>query len=334
MKSTSLLVAGLFLGALLMYLFSGRGGDGDGRKTAKLEAEITSLQARIAELEKPGKKAKAESPGAGNPVKVVRNQPAEKNIKEAVDGAVGRALDVTGNDNWKKAMREQQDRLRKNRVASELNRMRGPLGLNDAQEEAIGELVGRMRQSSGIITFEGAEPDDSISKAEVDEGIRELLNDDQLAAFDTMRDADRENAIEAKANSELAGLQRTLNLTEEQKDAAFEVLTEYATREIDKPKGGIDDNQGWMNRRQQKMEALSEVLTPEQLEIYKSTPQVITTTLVDGWSTNSIMIGSSSGGLMRDDSDAEAGVTIQGVELRMEEAVEIPAGSAENPSQP
>ena len=51
---------------------------------------------------------------------------------------------------------------------------------------------------------------------------------------------------------------------------------------------------GWMKRRNEKKEALAEVLTPEQVEIYSATPQVITTSVIDGWSSNSINFGTTN----------------------------------------
>lgn len=308
MKSTSLFLAGLLLGALAMSLISGREGQevaDSGRPAVdkKHQAEVATLKEKIAKLEGE-KKAKK--------IVVAKNRDGEKPIRNKMGESP--ALKIAGGNKFQDAMKKQRENLKKNRIASELNRMRGSLSLTKEQEEAIGELIGKVRPETGFISFGGeeeGEEEELLSKQEADAEIRELLDEEQLLAFEELRARDRLNAIEAKANSELAGLQNTVNLTDEQKDAAFKVLTEFAAMEVDDPKGLMGKSGGWMERRTQKMKALSDVLTPEQVEIYSSTPQVITTSVIDGgWSSGTINLGSTA-------------TAIGGITLEVNEEVQI-----------
>ena len=291
MKSTSLFVAGLIHGALAMYLIDGQEGPetGDsgipaGTAERELEEEVASLRKKVAKLEGEKEAGKIVVARAGDEDKPIRNKRGESPV-----------VKFEGGDKFQDAMKKQREKLKENRVASELTRMRGSLSLTKEQEEAIGGLIEKAKPESGFVSFGGDEEEEGLlSKQEVDAGIRELLDEEQLAAFDELRARDRVNAIEAKANSELASLQRTVNLTEEQKDAAFDVLTDFAAREVDDPRNVMGEGGGWMKRRNEKKEALSEVLTPEQVEIYSATPQIITTSVLGGWSSNTINLGTTT----------------------------------------
>lgn len=133
--------------------------------------------------------------------------------------------------------------------------------------------------------------------AELTGKITALLTPEQQQAYTTFRQEQRANEVEVKANKELARLQSSLTLSAEQKDKAFTVLSGFADGEFDNP---VSPMAGLMaqqmkaqansphmkelephmeeitaaaelatQRRQQRVEAMREILSPEQFSLYE-----------------------------------------------------------------
>jgi|GEM_PF-5616168 len=133
--------------------------------------------------------------------------------------------------------------------------------------------------------------------AELTEKISAVLTPEQQQAYATFRQEQRTNDVEVKANRELARLQTSLTLSPEQKDKAFTVLSGLADQEYDNPVSpmvtmmakqmehmpagkGRKDMEVHMEeikavselaagRRQQRVEAMREILSPEQFKLYE-----------------------------------------------------------------
>lgn len=133
--------------------------------------------------------------------------------------------------------------------------------------------------------------------AEVTSQISALLTPEQQQTYTAVRQEQRTNEIEIKTGKELARLQSSLTLSPEQKDKAFAVLSTLAEQEYDtsvspivgimaqqlakQPDGpGTKELQPHVEeikaaadlaaqRRQQRVEAMKEILSPEQFKLYE-----------------------------------------------------------------
>jgi hypothetical protein len=206
----------------------------------------------------------------------------------------------------KKQMQEKQKLKLDERVAA----LRTRLGLNDEQAAAIRELL--EKNPSGPQSFmaqamAGEDVDESgmllamlrpgQKTAELTAKIAAVLTPEQQQAYAAVRQEQRTNDVEIKANKELARLQTSLTLTQEQKDKAFTLLSTLADQEYDNPVSpmagpiaqqlertpgapGMKDLEPHAEeikaaaalaaeRRTQRIEAMREILTPEQMALYE-----------------------------------------------------------------
>lgn len=110
----------------------------------------------------------------------------------------------------------------------------------------------------------------------MEDSISAALTADQQKDYLTFREEEKANALEAVANRELSNLQSMMTLSSEQKDQAFEALSEIASREATLPvlePGGDPEAKAikeavqarWADRQ----EALSSILTSEQMALYR-----------------------------------------------------------------
>jgi gas vesicle protein len=169
-----------------------------------------------------------------------------------------------------------------NRVAAQLSTLRARLGLSPEQEEVIKEILTRKESSASGTSDIVAMALESVGKGNLNIGgltrqypesgnpdydaeIRAALDEEQAASYDTFLADQRTNTIEIHANQRLAQLQQTLDLTPEQKDQAFSVFTDSAASQFNNPS---------LHGVKEEREILREILTPEQVVVYESTPQV------------------------------------------------------------
>ncbi len=130
---------------------------------------------------------------------------------------------------------------------------------------------------------DGAKPDFAammkMQKGELpaDLNIESLLDDTQKAEMKKMTEEEKANRIEMVANAELVQLQASSNLTSEQKDQVFSVLSNLATQDenID-PASFTGDNvmETYMEKRyQSRLDALKPILNETQFKAYESSIQ-------------------------------------------------------------
>ena len=108
-----------------------------------------------------------------------------------------------------------------------------------------------------------------------DTELAALLDDDQKAAYAAHLEAQNENYIEATAGGQLAQLQTTIpDLSSEQKDRAFEEFARIAREDVDANGAPATDDgfdfRRMMRQRSAEKEAMQEILTAEQMEVYES----------------------------------------------------------------
>ncbi len=100
--------------------------------------------------------------------------------------------------------------------------------------------------------------------------ILAILTPDQHPAWVAWKAAELTNTIEVTSNRDLAWLQTLVTLTPAQKDGAFQALTTLNRQEAtatSQPESF--DIEHMTDRYEQRIDALSHILTPEQLGIYE-----------------------------------------------------------------
>ncbi len=111
--------------------------------------------------------------------------------------------------------------------------------------------------------------------------LANLLDEDQKNAYEEYLVTQRTNRVEAMANKDLAALQSMFELTDDQKDLAFNTFADLARQNLE-PNGaeaGILDAQQIFKKREQKLTALKPILTSEQMEVYRNSPAANTAEL-------------------------------------------------------
>lgn len=137
------------------------------------------------------------------------------------------------------------------------------------------------------------------NEAQLDGALAPLMSPDQQDAYAQLKKEQRANTIEINANKELGKLQSAMTLTNEQKDQAFAVLSNLATEDAANPVPAIVNmlyNEGQSQnceemfgketaeklkafageaaaRKTRRIEAMQNILTPEQFSVYKIQPK-------------------------------------------------------------
>ncbi len=184
-------------------------------------------------------------------------------------------------------MQERAAAKRTKRIDERLAALKASLKLTDDQAAKVREILEKMTPDQGalmggLMGGGGGRPDAALAEVtkmmrkdwagapELAEGLSGVLSPDQQTAYETFRQEQRANQVELAANRELSRLQGMMTLNPEQKDQLFNVLSDQATRELDAP---VDltamTPQGLRKRQEERAEAMKEILTPEQLEVYQ-----------------------------------------------------------------
>jgi gas vesicle protein len=289
-------VAGFFLGWFLRPQPSSGIPEVTSARVAQLEAELQSKTSQLERLTKPAIKppvaakteasetravatqAKARAEAAGNRREVMQQQFQEKQklkLDERI-AALRARLNLT--DEQAAAIREIMEKNPQGPEAMMMSAMAG----------------GEADKARLVVDF--LRPGEK--SAELTGKITALLTPEQQEAFTAFRQEQRTNDIEIKTGKELARLQSSLTLSPEQKDKAFAVLSAMAEQEYDTPVSPIAslmvqqienqrDGAGAKalqphieeikaagdlarQRREQRVEAMREILSPEQVSLYES----------------------------------------------------------------
>ncbi len=123
-------------------------------------------------------------------------------------------------------------RLRVARDQAKLNRLDEAVGLSGEQREQIRELMGLRAGKSNPYASDPAEGTDvmeRMAEAETDfeSALESILDGDQLARLNALRQREEGNDIEAAAQADLLQVMRTIDVSEAQRD---ELLAVYRAR--------------------------------------------------------------------------------------------------------
>lgn len=329
------LVLGLIAGFAGKSLLSGSSADSASKESTdtspqpagptlelvQLREKNSKLKARLAELEKPtGTDEIAEtSPKSPTVVKIGGN-----NGKMEFDLA---AL-------MEQSQKQQQKRnAKKNEL--KLATLTAKLDLTEEQQTALRALLEKRSNQQGdmlskAISFASkdggtgsveidatdlADLDPTTAQKQYEEDLMALLSDDQKAAYAEYQAERRANQIEVQANRELASLQSRFDLTEDQKNSAFDAFTELAATDVDAQAETGNRFGNFQKQRQQRQEAMADVLTPEQMEVYQQSPQgglLYSSGLPDGAEAavfSTIDLGGASGAVFG--TSVESSITIE-----------------------
>lgn len=181
-------------------------------------------------------------------------------------------------------LKEEEQKKRAHRIDERLAALRSRLNLTPDQEAKIrallesspdlagGGILGGISLADGATTFSLGGPAEGETQAAHDEKLAALLTAEQKEKFAAFQQEQRENRIEIDTNREMAQLQQQLTLTPEQKDQAYQTLSDLARREDSQSAGSPFDPETIEARTQARLDALRPILTPEQLKAYESAP--------------------------------------------------------------
>jgi len=117
-----------------------------------------------------------------------------------------------------------------------LTKLSSKLELNATQQQEIKELL--EAQIKDIVkedTTQGLVSFDLDGKKLADQLLTDIMTDEQKIRYEALKERERESAIDSKALQNLAGINKLLDLNEDQKDNVYEILYKQATKTIDKP---------------------------------------------------------------------------------------------------
>lgn len=236
----------------------------------RAEGRLQSARARIAELE-----AELE-------------EQAEKAVASAGGdnaGAVGGGENESGDENDTGAFLEMLmamgDKGTNRKIDKEVDRLTELLGLSEPQRKVVSAALVQKasdEKAAGIKVLTGKASIDDLIKSDehnfsgVDEMIEEILDADQLEEYATVQEEREIERVQAKADEEVGELAEVGDLSEEQSNAAWQILAEInaSERPGDFPQGATPDefmsyvDDAIANR----VTGLTPILNGEQMENY------------------------------------------------------------------
>lgn len=241
------------------------------RLTSKpLDDQLVEARKRITELE--AEAVAARSPAAG----------ALAASGEVEIGAKAKEEETDTTANFLKMMMAFGDKESKRKIDEEVVRLTEILGLTENQQAAVRDALNKKvsdQKAAGVRLMTGkASVADLIASdehnfASVDSALETVLDAEQLQAYQGVQEEREVKRIETKTDKELEDLAGATGLSDEQKDAAWQVLADINTEE--KPGAVPEDTSpedllefvdGSIDKR---LEGLTPILTEEQLQVYQ-----------------------------------------------------------------
>lgn len=177
---------------------------------------------------------------------------------------------------------------RTQRIDARILNLKTKLNLTPEQETAIRTAMEKgstdrdaLRESMDARRRAGTEDTDktrqadaakfAASEADQEKAITAGMSDEQLTAYEAYKTEQKATQVEAQANRQLNDLQNKLSLTDDQKDAAFQFYAAQEQNGFDPGKiaaEGGDPAKYFEERQKTALEAMKQILTPEQYELY------------------------------------------------------------------
>ncbi len=197
----------------------------------------------------------------------------------------------SGRGNREAHFRKMREMDRKQRQDSRMLALTTKLNLTPEQQTAIRAALeksstekdtlreaGETRRRSGTKDTEEVRRADMAKFAELDtlqeKTIAATLSAEQLAAYTEYQAEQKRTTVENKANQQLGDLLTRFSLTEDQKDAAFQVFAKQEEENSLEPSRvaamGGDFVKLFEERQKAQLDSLKQILTPDQYELYKT----------------------------------------------------------------
>lgn len=173
------------------------------------------------------------------------------------------------------AMKEMMATAIRQQVDGKLARMQERLSLTPEQAQKAREIL-ESQYSLGLelaeksMTGKASGTDVKQLQEQLgnpEEQLKSLLTPEQQAGYTELQREERRTTARLVANSELIQMQGSLGLTEAQQDQAFQILAEQAEHQFEGETGSTP-TLDFRSAYTRKLEALKQVLTPEQHERY------------------------------------------------------------------
>lgn len=223
-------------------------------------------------------KPKSETAKEGGPA--TRTRPAIDTSKREIEVKASEA----GKEMQKQLANRMTDIQRK-KFEARFSKLCAELNLTSDQQAKIrAAMEERFTKMGELFTFDGSGDNtakmkdlSSLMKSDgLDEATVALLTEDQKAGFDAIKAKERQSRIDSKALKDLGNLGTVLDLTQEQKDAVYGVLSEQAAKHEDAQKSTgmmnmftegmgvqIDDELGMSDILQEQMESHGDNRPPD-----------------------------------------------------------------------
>lgn len=155
--------------------------------------------------------------------------------------------------------------------------VRAALEKGSAERDAIRDAADERRRAGKVDTEEKRQAD-RVTVAAIEttqeEKITAGMSADQLAAYSAYQTEQKQATVESRANQQLGDLANKFSLTEEQKEAAFQFFAGQEEQNGFDPArlaaGGGDIRTLFEQRQKEQLEALKQILTPAQFELYSA----------------------------------------------------------------
>ena len=161
-------------------------------------------------------------------------------------------------------------------AVSRVEKLRERLELTPDQADQIQAILerplNRLNKESQIETTVEETSRQGQKLNSLDQAILDLLTPEQKTAYADLQVEERRKTAQTLATTEVALLDQQLGLSEDQRQQALLVLTEEGERWLrpSKPGSKHSKEEAFRESQERKTEALSGVLTPEQLRSYRS----------------------------------------------------------------
>lgn len=270
------------LGALVVWQF---------RRLSEMERAAAALQARAVETAVPPEKS---GPGEWPD----RNRPG-KNGGPRGDQSGPEGTHKPRDEAREVRFREMREMDRKQRQDAKILALTTKLNLTPDQQATIRAALEKgsqerdaLREAGFARRQEGTRETEEARRAEMaklaavdaaqEQAITAGLSAEQLAAYSGYQTEQKQNTIENRANQQLGDLLTRFSLTEDQKDAAFQFFAkqeeEYGFEPDRVAAMGGDFMSLFEQRQKNALEALKQILTPEQYELYRAQQEQRSTT--------------------------------------------------------
>ena len=241
-------------------------GSGNGPVTALTAPSASPSSA----LGIPEKYKSGEESTSGSSVRPPR--PAIDTSKREIEAKVG---DLE--KDMQKQMAQKMTDLQRKKFEARFAKLCAQLNLSPDQQAKIRAVMEeRFTKMGELFTFDGS--DDNAARMKelstlmkgdaLDDATAALLNDEQRTGFDALKGKERQSRIDSKALKDLGSLGTVLDLSQDQKDAVYAVLSEQAAKQEDSKKSTammgmftegmgiqIDDEIGIQDILQEQMES-------------------------------------------------------------------------------